>query len=542
MLHEEMPSARNWQTFWTDLLQRSMAPFCCIGVALALVVGHAVLQPLRYPGRWMDYVQDDTFYYLAVARNLATGHGSTFNGIVPTNGYHPLWMLCFAAVIWLRSGLQFVPAFLAFSVWASTLATYVLTYVLFRKNGIPRLVGSSLAVAMAIYFMHVAENCMEVTLVVPLSLALMLFLQRGDGWKLRGSSALKRGICLGLLAAAVVLSRIDTLILVGLLAGGIGFQSALRRKISRDHVFGVCLGFLPVVAYFLSNKWWFHSWLPVSGLAKQLKVDHGFTWRAWHSVSDVAPLQATNLIPIVLALCLLPVVWHRLSLGMRAIAPAVLVYPFVYVTILSWCSDWKLWSWYFYMLRPAMTVAIIVLARLPLGANLLRVRPVQVSIVVLCLLRIGVVRWDAQQPEIVRAALKIRQFALTHPGVYAMGDRSGSVGFLISQPVVQTEGLVMDRNFLKTIALQRPLRDVLADFKVRYYVGSELEPYPGCFQAVEPAQAGPHAPHMQGQFCEAPIATWTIDGVKTLLFDLHPERSIAASAATQALPPHQGAL
>jgi len=34
---------------------------------------------------------DDAFYYLQVARNLAGGAGSTFDGIHATNGYHPLW-------------------------------------------------------------------------------------------------------------------------------------------------------------------------------------------------------------------------------------------------------------------------------------------------------------------------------------------------------------------------------------------------------------------------------------------------------------------
>jgi hypothetical protein len=36
---------------------------------------------------------DDAFYYFGIARNVAHGHGSTFDGINLTNGYHPLWML-----------------------------------------------------------------------------------------------------------------------------------------------------------------------------------------------------------------------------------------------------------------------------------------------------------------------------------------------------------------------------------------------------------------------------------------------------------------
>lgn len=39
------------------------------------------------------FVFEDAFYYLRVAHSLVEGHGSSFDGIHPTNGYHPLWML-----------------------------------------------------------------------------------------------------------------------------------------------------------------------------------------------------------------------------------------------------------------------------------------------------------------------------------------------------------------------------------------------------------------------------------------------------------------
>jgi hypothetical protein len=36
-------------------------------------------------------VPDDAFYGFKIAQNIAAGLGSTFDGIHPTNGYHPLW-------------------------------------------------------------------------------------------------------------------------------------------------------------------------------------------------------------------------------------------------------------------------------------------------------------------------------------------------------------------------------------------------------------------------------------------------------------------
>lgn len=41
---------------------------------------------------------DDALYYFTIARNLAHGHGISFDGIHPTNGMHPLWLFALAPV------------------------------------------------------------------------------------------------------------------------------------------------------------------------------------------------------------------------------------------------------------------------------------------------------------------------------------------------------------------------------------------------------------------------------------------------------------
>jgi hypothetical protein len=104
-----------------------------------------------------------------------------------------------------------------------------------------------------------------------------------------------------------------------------------------------------------------------------------------------------------------------------------------------------------------------------------------------------------------------------------MGDRSGAVGYLLDEPVVQTEGLMMDAPYLELIRKQLPLREVLKRYNVRYYVGSAKKPFTGCFNAKEPAQAGPHSSHLEADFCEAPVARWSFAGVQTMIFDLHPQ-------------------
>ncbi|HET7009587.1 MAG TPA: hypothetical protein VFI11_02325, partial [Anaerolineales bacterium] len=64
-----------------------------IGIFALTIAAHVVISlgSKATLARW--YRSDDAFYYFTTARNIAMGLGSTFDGISPTNGYHPLWML-----------------------------------------------------------------------------------------------------------------------------------------------------------------------------------------------------------------------------------------------------------------------------------------------------------------------------------------------------------------------------------------------------------------------------------------------------------------
>lgn len=64
-----------------------------IALALAIVLAHlyVVFAPANSLVNW--FTTDDAFYYFKVAQNISEGHGSTFDQIGYTNGYHPLWLL-----------------------------------------------------------------------------------------------------------------------------------------------------------------------------------------------------------------------------------------------------------------------------------------------------------------------------------------------------------------------------------------------------------------------------------------------------------------
>jgi hypothetical protein len=59
-------------------------------VLVALLVGAQVLW--LTPPELSRLFPDDAFFYMKTARTIGAGLGSTFDGLNPTNGYHPLYL------------------------------------------------------------------------------------------------------------------------------------------------------------------------------------------------------------------------------------------------------------------------------------------------------------------------------------------------------------------------------------------------------------------------------------------------------------------
>jgi hypothetical protein len=475
------------------------------------------MKPFRMGADLLPYVQDDFYYYLQIAQNLAAGHGSTFNGLVATNGYHPLWLLLLTTVCFFVHSLEGAIAFVAASTFIATLATYFLSRRLLLDAGCGRLPSIALALISATYALHLFTCGMEVTLAIPLILGFILALQH-----LFDRPTFGRSLWLGILASLTVLARLDSIILLGLIFLFLLVQPTLRRTIGLAQAAGLGVGLIPLGMYFAINRIVFSTWLPVSGMAKQLKHISLPTWPAWHSLFVKPTGQLLPVMLVAVALLSLPFLGKRLSATQRAIYAATLLFPFLYISLLSMLSDWPLWEWYFYAFRPALCVSFALF----FGTINIRAMRSSVTGALLMLVAIAYIQhasWDGTELIITDSSRDVANFSKTHPGIYAMGDTSGSVGYLLADPVIQTEGLVMDRAFLNHIIWQEDLRGALRGYHVRYYIGSTRKPYSGCYEAIEPIQAGPASPHMRSTFCEAPLAHFQHGNKITEIFDLDPD-------------------
>ncbi len=476
---------------------------------------------------FLIYFDDDFFYYLVVAKHIAAGQGSTFDGSHLTNGYHPLWMLVIVCLVKLFPGKAFFYAVVTVMT-GSVMATYAFAARCFRHylSANASAASAALIAGESLLFMG---GGMEIVLTVPLIAALCLYRVTRFQWTV-GS-----GVIFGLLASAVILSRLDsilfitTLCLLELALAEVPLATRART------VGGFLVGTVPLIAYLASNIAIYHTLVPISATAKQLRISHAPSYEAWRiAFSYPWPIPRQLDRPVVAGIVvacafLLLRGRGRLAPAHRAIVLALMLFPFLQLSALSLLSDWPIWNWYHYPFLAAALAVVLVLGTRT-EAFVPQVGRYAVPLVGLAALLLTAkstahavrssLHHDDELSAMLDAGQALSGFAATHPGIYAMGDRAGIVGYLVDRPVVQLEGLMMDKAFLEQIREQRNVVDTLKAYHVHYYIATDPKPVNGCAAVREPVQAGSTSKVMRGTLCQAPVYAFAFHGTRTLVFDM----------------------
>ena len=193
-------------------------------IALTIVFLSATLfaafsDAYNLPNRW--FIRDDAYYYFKVAQNISEGRGSTFDGIHPTNGYHPLWLLvCIPIFAFARFDIILPLRILAIVTGILQLGTAILFYRLIRR-AISEPAGMLAACFWAfntyvLVFLYKTgvESSITIFLILALLYALFKFERRWRDFQ----PALGQVAFLGVLAILVTFGRLD-LIFFSLLIG-----------------------------------------------------------------------------------------------------------------------------------------------------------------------------------------------------------------------------------------------------------------------------------------------------------------------------------
>ena len=181
---------------------------------------------------WRWFTRDDAYYYFKVAQNISEGHGSTFDGINRTNGYHPLWMLiCIPIFALARFDLILPLRVLLLVMSGLSVATALLLYRLIGRIFVPA-IGAIAALfwvfsydVLAILYQQGLESGIAAFFIVLLVYKIYEF---EISWRREAVSA-KQIAILAIIAVLTMFSRLDLVFLAGMVGLWVVFRGHLLR-------------------------------------------------------------------------------------------------------------------------------------------------------------------------------------------------------------------------------------------------------------------------------------------------------------------------
>lgn len=291
----------------------------CFALAV-FVYGAVCVSILRQSVVWLlGYVADDGFYYLQIARHLAAGQGPTFDGLHPTNGFHPGWM----ALMTLCARVVHGNAALLRTALAVALACHLATSVILA-TALRRLVSPAwawllaaawllnpLPLTLALYGVEAAFTQLTVVVAVWAYLALLApFLARGVDFL----PPTRHLALFGLSLALAFYGRTDQALLA--LLAVMWLLAAIRRGTApkeRGRAARRLLGWTGGVFVLAAAPWYVFSFATCGTLAQ----DSGAIKMLWHfQPAGVLSLHGLILAPLKFAaLFWLAAPFHALLTG-----------------------------------------------------------------------------------------------------------------------------------------------------------------------------------------------------------------------------------
>ncbi|MEW6715890.1 MAG: glycosyltransferase family 39 protein [Chloroflexota bacterium] len=254
-----------------------------ITIVLLVLISHTFVS-LADPNTVLNwYHVDDAFYYFKTAQNISEGRGVTFDGLGPTNGFHPLWLIVCIPVFSLARYDLILPLRLLILIQGLfNIGTGILLYRMSR-----RILSHETAVFISFFWLLIPQiyaTVMVGGLESGINAFFIVFL-----WfrlsSLPSTNELMTNLRqvgeLGLLAALAILSRLDNAFIA--VAVGVWllylYWSPVRNEEhrSKSHwLWRIKVGFvysLPVIilvgAYLLWNLVYIGHLLPISSEVKQ---------------------------------------------------------------------------------------------------------------------------------------------------------------------------------------------------------------------------------------------------------------------------------
>ena len=264
----------------TSPARANAADTAIVGLLCAAALAAYLLAAI--PSVWsarlgVNQFQDDAFYYLVPAKHLLQQGRFTFDGVTPTYGFHPLWMLV-TVTLTAIVGPGAAPEHLVFAmnlvekaIQGIAAALCIAWYVREREADGSAAGFLGIALLLLCPYYIVFDQGMETTLAVALLAASVQALRRD------------RPILLGMLLALLFLCRLDSGIFVGL---PLALYAVWSRRGEPHRGWAIAPLIIAMVAMPLAYLVATGSPVPISGAIKS-----SFPAITWHGSYFIEPLN-----------------------------------------------------------------------------------------------------------------------------------------------------------------------------------------------------------------------------------------------------------
>ncbi len=230
-----------------------------------------------------NFYCDDAFYYLKIAENIAAGRGLTFDGVAPTNGFHPLYLLQLVPIFKWAGENRELPIHLSgiiLTLWST--ATGVLIFGLMRRlSSVPAALGALALFAVSPYFIIHGVNGLETGVALFFFVALITAYV---AWIREGEGGTKQAVLFGVLGGMGVLARVDIVLLLAAVGADFVWRTIRRDSLltrayfTRTMAITTLTGLLIWLPWGLISKNLTGQFLPTSGKAtKQIALNYGWS-------------------------------------------------------------------------------------------------------------------------------------------------------------------------------------------------------------------------------------------------------------------------
>jgi hypothetical protein len=475
----------------------------CAALAVSfLILVYAVYScarlALQHDVRYMLMrIGDDASYYMTTARNIAEGRGMTFDGIHPTNGFHPLWLLLLVPLFLLHD----TPETMIRLVALTQTALLSLAYLAFLRTQAKlfSLPTAALSGTVFIYFVFLpCVNGMESALLVLLIVVLYGYALHIAQSQLNRQRAVSFGIILGL----VLLARLD-MIFIPLAMLGCFRRRVLNRETRSAAIAIILIGGIAtgavVAPYLVFNYLKFGAIMPISGTLKSSFPHLALNRNAFDRIAAIGP---TYLASAGLAIGwslwrIIRIASRRPALNGKFYTTSTTVFAwavtlhFLYVVLYM---KWGVFSWYFATYPLFAIVLISGLIERIVESTVMPGRPALYGVTAAALCSVVIVRDQTRDPfpqnggwhtPVYNAAVWAREHT-PEEAIFAMSD-CGHFAFFSTRRVINLDGLANNMDFQRALAqqhLSRYLSENHVDFMVQHAVHSRGDVISGGYDSL----------------------------------------------------------